>query len=193
MSNNPRLLENAIENASKKTQFNTTYFEIYDRSIDNDTCDRLIIVQPFQWHIWAINGSVYLLNESNASCPINYTPAILVPKNKSDDPSKQVFNDLCINKVYNTIIVSYTDKIQPVIVDFNIEDLQQQKNKFTIIDALNFLFTKYITMKESKDNDMKYIIKKRFKNIENNFSTNIVDYTTKNKLTRLIRRLKRNN
>lgn len=146
ISNKPQLAEDAITCASKETQFDTTFFEIYERSVDSTNCNRLIIVQPFKWHIWAINGSVYLLNESNKSCPINYTPSILVPTNKSDELSNQVFNDICINKVFNEITTSYTDNLQPIIINFDIETLQSTENKFTILDALNFLFTKYITM-----------------------------------------------
>lgn len=130
--------------ASDATQFNPTFFEIYDKS--DASCNRLIVVQPFQWHIWGINGQVYLLNESNRSCPINYTPTIVVPNNKSDDLSNQVFKDVCINKVFNEVVRSYTDSIKPVIVNFNIRELQQDETKFTILDALNFLFTKYLTM-----------------------------------------------
>ncbi|QBB28690.1 ODV-E28 [Homarus gammarus nudivirus] len=98
------------------------------------------------WHIWAFNGVVYLLNESNKGCPINYTPAVITPTNKSEDVANQVFKDVCVNKVFNDIVVSYKDRILPIIVDFDIETLQQTKDKFTILDALNFLFTKYITM-----------------------------------------------
>ncbi|UVT30881.1 ODV-E28 [Penaeus vannamei nudivirus] len=144
MSNNPKTFERAIENASLKTQFNTTYFEIYDKS-DESRCNRLIIVQPFKWHIWAINGQVFLLNESNKQCPLNYTPAIVVPSTGTD-LSNQVFKDLCINKVFNTVVTSYTDKIIPVKVDYSITELQQTPGKFTILDALNYLFTSYITM-----------------------------------------------
>ena len=143
-----KLAETAVNYASEKTQFNTTFFEIYDKSVDEHTCDRLIVVNPMSWHIWAINGSVYLLNESNRGCPINYTPAMKVPKNKETDLSKQVFKDVCLNRVFNTIVTSYTDTIQPVIVDFKITDLQAQEGRFTILDALNFLFTKYITMEK---------------------------------------------
>lgn len=142
--NNPRIFETAIENASQKTQFKTTYFEIYDKSSEG-VCDRLIIVQPFKWHIWAVNGLVYLLNESNKQCPMNYTPTILVPNTKGD-LTTQVFEDKCINRVFNNIITNYTDTIIPAKVPYEITELQQEESKFTVLDALNFLVTKYITM-----------------------------------------------
>nr|WOZ57667.1 PIF-4 [Menippe mercenaria nudivirus] len=138
-----KLLGIPIEQASKETQFKPTYFEIYEKS--NESCNRLIVVQPFKWHIWAINGQVYLLNESNQTCPINYTPAVLVPSNKSDDTTNQVFKEVCVNMVFNNIVNSYTAN-RPVEVPYEIENLQAQEGKFTILDALNFLFTKYITM-----------------------------------------------
>ncbi|UBZ25675.1 PIF-4 [Carcinus maenas nudivirus] len=157
ISNNPRLVETAIEKSSAETKYNPTFFEIYEKSVDG-VCNRLIIVKPFMWHIWAISGYVYLLNESNKSCPLNYTPAILTPSNKSESLSNQVFKDVCINKVYNDIVNSYITKIQPAIIKFEIEDLQQDLNKFTILDALNFLFTEYITMDKVED-PMKEIVR----------------------------------
>ncbi len=151
VTNNPRLFEKIIEHSSEKTQFNTTYFEVYDKStVDN--CDRLIIVQPFKWHIWGIDGHIYLLNESNKSCPLNYTPTVVVP-NKGEDYTTQVFKDVCINRVFNDVITNYTDSILPVIIDFDIKDIQQEENKFTILDALNFLLTKYLTMDPPTSDD----------------------------------------
>ncbi|UOT91845.1 PIF-4 [Aratus pisonii nudivirus] len=200
-TNNKHIIEQAVNRASEATQFNTTYFEIYDRSADENNCNRLIIVQPFQWHIWAYSGVVYLLNESNKSCPINYTPAILVPTNKSDDISNQVFKDVCINKVFNQVVTSYTDSIQPVIIDFEIEELQSQPNKFTILDALNFLFTSYLTMDEDTtaslakgpiDLKLLNITKKNINEIYNRFVHIKINNEHKNKMKKTLQLNKKN-
>ncbi|UVX94946.1 PIF-4 [Callinectes sapidus nudivirus] len=205
ITNKPKLMENAIETSSSMTRFNPTFFEIYEQSTE-DVCDRLIIVKPFMWHIWAINGLVYLLNESNKSCPLNYTPAILVPKNKSDDLSNQVFKDICINKVLNDITMNYM-KMQPVIIKFNIEDLQQEEDRFTILDALNFLFKQYITMDENTKNDKLIshgsvidfnkidIIDssdKSYFNLIKDFSSDTLNEISKIKLTKAIKNIKMN-
>lgn len=143
ITNKPRLVEKAIETASEATNFAPTYFELYDNS--TDMCDRLVIVQPFQWHIWAVSGTVYLLNESNKTCPLNYTPSIVVPRNNKSE-GDQIFKDVCINKVFNQIVTTYTSSTLPVKIMFDIEELQQEPNRFTILDALNYLFKYYITM-----------------------------------------------
>ena len=145
ITNNPRNIEHQIETSSANTEFKPTYFSLYDKSTA-EVCDRLIIVQPFQWHIWANNGEVLLLNESHKTCPINYTPVILTPHNNDADITKQVFSDVCINRSFNSVVTSYTDSIQAKIIPFEIAELQAKPSKFTILDALNFLFTKYITM-----------------------------------------------
>lgn len=155
VSNNPRIFEATIETASSKTKIAPTRYEIYDKSPDSETCDRLIIVQPFYWHIWAYSGSVYLLNESNKTCPINYTPCVVVPTNKSDNLSDQIFKDVCINADYNTIVKSYTDTIIPVVIPFDVKS-GQRENEFTILDALNFLFTKYITQSKPEESNVQY-------------------------------------
>lgn len=139
----PRIFKEMVEKASEETEFGQTYFEIYDRST-TDECDRLIIVQPFYWHIWAKFGSVYVLNESNQSCPVNYTPASIVPTKV--DNSYYSFKSVCINSLYSDIVTSYTNTIAPVKVKFEITEIQSEKNKFTILDALNELFKNYITM-----------------------------------------------
>lgn len=198
------LLGLPLMQASNATQFKPTFFEIYERSIDETACNRLVIVQPFKWHIWAINGRVYLLNESNKSCPINYTPAVVVPATKSDDLSNQVFKDVCINKVFNDIVTSYTDTLKPIIVDFEIEELQAQKNKFTILDALNFLFTKYLTMDPETQpppseqpvvkNDtieMRHIRYLNREDLRRTFSHETIPHYKKQKLNKVINRMVR--
>lgn len=193
MSNQPRLFEKAVMHSSNKTQFNSTFFEIYERSVDESSCERLIIVQPFQWHIWAINGSVYLLNESNKSCPINYTPAIVVPKNQDN----QIFKDVCINKVFNQIVTSYTDQLQPVVVQFDIKELQAEESKFTILDALNFLFKDHLTMTNDSREQKGMINLNRINNLPLRIHTDFqhdtpANYVTETKIRNVLQKSKIN-
>ncbi|UHB41829.1 PIF-4/ODV-E28 [Macrobrachium rosenbergii nudivirus] len=157
-TNNPHIIEKQVEQASENTQYKPTSFVIYDKSTA-DVCDRLVIVEPFQWHILATNGEVFLLNESNTTCPINYTPVLLTPHNKDDDITKQVFSDVCINRVFNEMVNAYTDNIIPKKIFFEIEDLQAKKDKFTILDCLNFLFKNYITMDKQETTGINNIYK----------------------------------
>lgn len=47
--------------ASEKSEFDLTYFIIYDRSTET-VCDRLICVKPFDWWVYAKNGDVLIFN-----------------------------------------------------------------------------------------------------------------------------------
>ncbi|XP_063244659.1 uncharacterized protein LOC134545438, partial [Bacillus rossius redtenbacheri] len=56
----------------------------------------------------------------------------------------------CVNMTLTDILDSYRD-VKAVKVQYNIEDLQSQTGKFTILDALNFLFQHYITQDSESD------------------------------------------
>lgn len=128
--------------AEENTRFKSTFFLIYDRST-SDICDRLIIVQPFGWIIWAINGDVYILdNVVTNVCPLGSSLAIRVTNDII------TFNTICINAVPLSLINMYKD---PQRIDYNIEE-SSQKNKFTVLDALNILFKNYITIQFDKKN-----------------------------------------
>lgn len=134
--------------SSNATQFKPTYFQIFDKSTTNN-CDRLIRVQPFDWIIWAKFGKIYVLNQSSYSCPVGFLAAVAVPSTKTDD-SGYDFKSVCLNVLITDIIAAYKD-VSPYIEYFEIESLQSQENKFTVLDALNYLLTKYITMKSDDE------------------------------------------
>uniref|UniRef100_A0AAU8GD55 Uncharacterized protein n=1 Tax=Faxonius propinquus nudivirus TaxID=3139431 RepID=A0AAU8GD55_9VIRU len=142
-------IENNIIQASMDTEFGTTYLNIYDKST-SIKCDRLIIVKPFEWIIWAKNGSVYILGDTNYQCPINYTPATIVP-HVINDESMSIYNfkSVCLHSVFNDIINNYTLNIIPTKINFDIKLLQSDPSKFTILDILNYLFLNYITIEEN--------------------------------------------
>jgi len=142
--NKPDIIERNVMKASEQTNFNPTYFEIYDKSTDT-ICDRIIIVQPFGWIIWAKAGFVYVINDTNYACPTATTPAIRIPTEIDITKSIYTFDSVCINIVLDSVLNGYRDVIA-IKIPYEIEKLQQQPNKFTILDALNYLFTKYLTM-----------------------------------------------
>lgn len=148
------------------TQFGVTEFIIYDKSdyengnnVDRETnddnpdaqCNRLICVKPFDWYIWAKNGRVYILNDTLYNCPLNTTPAVRVPGrheiSTDEGPRKMYdFNNVCLNMSFVDLVNAYTNNSKIVRVRFDIEELAEQKDKFTIFDALNYLFERFITM-----------------------------------------------
>lgn len=145
MTINPRIFEKTIQKASKETQFGTTFFEIYDKST-TEICDRLILVQPFGWLIWSKNGKVYVLGDTNHDCPLNYTPAAFIPNIVGEGDHYYNFNGVCLHIVLNDVVNNYRNNIMPAIIPFDIPKLQARPSQFTIIDALNYLFTKWLTM-----------------------------------------------
>lgn len=141
----PNAIPNAVLSASDATKLAATYYEIYDRSTP-EICDRLIIVQPFRWFIWAKNGLVYLLNATNQTCPITYTPSTIVPGSVNLEDTFYSFKSVCLYIVFNDIVESYKSNSIKVKLNFDIEEIQDDPKKFTILDALNDLFKNYITM-----------------------------------------------
>lgn len=150
-----RTIELQIEEASTLTNFNPTFYEIFDKS-SSTTCNRLIVVQPFKWHILAKLGKVLLLNESLNVCELGSTPVVEIvdytaaaaaefDDDDDADANDRYFETACLNTDLLSILESYTD-VAPVYVPFDIAQLQQRPNRFTIFDALNDLFTRFITL-----------------------------------------------
>lgn len=141
MSRFNRLLnvKNIINEATTKSKFNPTTFHIYDRSTKT-ICDRLIVIMPFEWYLWAINNQLYILNpEAGIKCNANSVSAIQVQKNQ--------FIETCLQLNLNSILQHYQRGKTPYIVDYTIES-----DTFTILSAINLLAREYITFQVDPSN-----------------------------------------
>ena len=119
-----------VDYAVEKSAFAPTVFQIYDRST-NRVCDRLIIVRPFDWTVWACRGELYVLNpESGFSCGPNTTPAVRV--------YAEQFVPICLKIPYDSILNHYRSRpCKHVPYEFD-------GPTFTILSALNILVRDWI-------------------------------------------------
>lgn len=175
ITSRPKILPNAVLFASKSTQFGSTYYEVYDKSTD-DVCDRLIIVSPFNWYIWAKNGLVYLLNATNQTCPPTYTPSTLVPSVIDPDAEHYSFKSVCLYIIFNDIVESYKTTTLPIKIAFNIKEIQSVPRNFTILDALNDLFKSLITMDNEITNSIESENLLTQKELLKNYSISTIDF-----------------
>jgi hypothetical protein len=98
---------------------------------------------PFNWVIWAINEDIYIIETTGAAiCPSGTTPAIQV---LSDIYS---MSTACITVLFQSILNLYPGKPHKIFYDIEKSSVPY---KFTILDALNDLFEKYLTV--SFDNE----------------------------------------
>lgn len=128
-------ISKAIDEADEKSAFSPTIFKIYDRSTINK-CDRLILIEPFDWYLWAIRDELYILNpeSSNLQCGNGSTPVVQVFANH--------FLETCLNIDMITIIDKYTKNVDilPKHIPYTID-----KQTFTIFTAINILVKDWIT------------------------------------------------
>lgn len=135
--------KNSIPELFKVAEFNSKYsptvYEIYDKS-NETTCDRLIVVQPFQWFIWAIKGELYVLCPENGNeCGLNSVSAIRFTKNS--------FQKICLHLNFTNLYEGYkreTKKLVPYEIT---------SERFTVITAINYLLTKFITFEDDSNID----------------------------------------
>ena len=121
-----------------KSEFNPTVFKIYDKST-KDVCNRLILVSPFEWYIWACRGELYIINpEGGLQCPLTSCSAVRVFKDQ--------FVETCLDLDLNSIVKMYTEGKSPLLVPYEIT-----KSTFTILSALNILVKKWVTFDVSND------------------------------------------
>lgn len=144
-----------INNAVTDSQYLPTIMQIYDRSTST-ICDRLIIIKPFNWYLWAINNNLYILNpEAGRLCPQGYVSAIQVFSDR--------FIEICINMPLTGILQHYQLNQTPITVEYTIN-----KNTFTILSAINLLTKKYITFEadfNKRNNDDNNSIKPELRTI----------------------------
>ncbi|ATZ81492.1 19K protein [Drosophila innubila nudivirus] len=124
-------VDNVINQSVEKSQYHPTVFKIYDKSTVNK-CNRVIIVEPFGWYLWAIRGELYILNpESGIHCSHGSTSAIQVFATQ--------FVETCLTLDMNSIYLGYINGKTPKIVPYEIND-----TTFTILSAINILVKEYI-------------------------------------------------
>lgn len=126
-----------VAESAKRSAFSPTEFLIYDKST-RDQCDRLIIVQPFDWQIWAIGGQLYILNpEGSIVCSVGSTPAVKVLRDQ--------FIEVCLKIEYDSLLRGYTEGVMPSkVVPYEIEG-----TTFTVLSALNLLVREYVTLADA--------------------------------------------
>lgn len=89
-----------IERATAASAFKVTNFAIYDQST-LDICNRLIIVEPFQWYILNRGTRLYVLTtEMQLRCASNTIAAV----NISPDGR---YNSLCMPGNINVLLQEY--------------------------------------------------------------------------------------
>lgn len=123
---------NIIDEAVQQAKFAPTIFKIYDKST-SDVCNRLIVVAPFDWYIWACRGELYVVNpEGGIRCSPDTTPAVRVFADQ--------FVETCLKLNMSSILEAYTNGKIPKIVPYEIND-----TTFTVLSALNILMKKWVT------------------------------------------------
>lgn len=133
----PRMIDRAVE----RSAFRPTVFKIYDKSSDT-VCDRLIVVEPFDWYVWACRGQLFVLNPEGGSvkCQAGTTPAVRVLEKQ--------FYETCVNLDLDTLLRAYTTTGVYKEVPYEIEG-----TVFTVLSALNILCKDWITFVKSDGED----------------------------------------
>lgn len=149
-------LKHSVDLAVEKSTFSPTHFLIYDRS-NEKVCNRLIIVKPFDWILWAYHDELFVLNpEGENNCDLGCTPAVKI--------YKKSFEESCLKLNYNVIINAYK-RIKAHVINFEI-----QSEKFTVFSAINILLKNYIKILDH-DQDLNHILHSLENNepVENTF------------------------
>lgn len=134
-------LQDAIDESELKTRPILTKYLIFDRSQEGPI-NRLIQILPFDWWIWAVNGEVFIFSTSGYECKPGTQAVVKVPST----PDNSLFKVYCINVLLQDLKKLFT--APPHVEQYSLEGVE----KFTILNALNYLFTKWITMYNTGDN-----------------------------------------
>lgn len=150
-SNLNRIMEMVIDKASDSSNFDTSYFEIYDKSTKT-FCNRLIVVYPFAWTIICRGDNLYTItsvSQFTDLCPPGTTGAVKLHSNQSK------FKRVCLYSTHAQLLDLYRSTATGVFkLSYDIEKIQSSPGSFTIIDALNHLIHEgYVTVAYAPGND----------------------------------------
>lgn len=136
-----RMIAPVIDRAVERSTFRPTVFKIYDKSSET-VCDRLIVVEPFDWYVWACRGQLFVLNPEGGSvkCQAGTTPAVRVLEKQ--------FYETCVNLDLDTLLRAYTMTGVYKEVPYEIVG-----TTFTILSALNILCKDWVTFDKFDDNE----------------------------------------
>lgn len=130
-----------VDHAAQEAAYASAVFEIYDKS-SATVCNRLIVVRPFDWIVWACRGSIYILNPevSSQRSVADHTAAVRVYADR--------FVETSLALSYDSIVNAYSRKNGAKIkhVPYEIRG-----SKFTVLSALNALAKKWITFDCEQD------------------------------------------
>lgn len=120
----------AIQQAALDSEFKQCEFIIYDKS-SKTVCDRLIIIEPFNWVLWNTRKNLFVLNpERDIQCSGHNNGAIRM--------LKEEFYETCLDVSYDYIVKNYmtigSDDVNVHRVPYTIND-----RVFKITDAINRL------------------------------------------------------
>lgn len=128
-----------VDRATREAAYTATEFIIYDKS-SSAVCDRLIVVRPFDWTVWAFRGELYILNpEGGATRSGGTTAAVRLFDGK--------FYETSLTLSYDAIINAYSRKNGAKVkhVPYAIEG-----RTFTVLTALGLLAKKWITFDDTR-------------------------------------------
>lgn len=120
----------SIQRAALDSEFKQCEFIIYDKSL-KDACDRLIIIEPFNWVLWNTRKNLFVLNpEKNIQCTGKTDGAIRMLENE--------FHETCLDVSFDYIIKYYTSVDTNDVNVYRIPYIINDK-VFKITDAINRL------------------------------------------------------
>lgn len=120
----------AIQQAALNSEFKQCEFVVYDKS-SKTVCDRLIIIEPFNWVLWNTRKNLFVLNpERDIQCSGHNNGAIRM--------LREEFYETCLDVSYDYIVKNYmtvgSNDVNVHRVPYTIND-----RVFKITDAINRL------------------------------------------------------
>lgn len=124
-------INRVIKRAVDDTEYGHCEFVIYDKSTE-DVCDRLIVVKPFDWTLWNVRNTLFVINpERPISCELDNVGAIRILSDRMYESCLDVTEKNLTNAY---VTPTYSNGIVVKRVPYEIDD-----NVFTILSAIDRL------------------------------------------------------
>lgn len=145
-----------LNEAWTKNKYHTTFFEVYDQTSEDRGVCRMIVIQPFSWVIFCINGDIKLFDQFAVDCPDGFTPLVNVPDSDAIEMKGECVAT-SITTIYDTFANGPHVEYRRIPFDIDTET-------FTAVDALNKLAGKQLIGRAISDGTQSWTVQYHMRN-----------------------------
>lgn len=127
-----------VQRAARDSEFKQCEFIIYDKS-SKSQCDRLIIIEPFNWILWNTRNNLFVLNsERDIQCTGQNIGAVQMLYDEFYETCLDVSNDYIVKNYMSLDSIDVTTARVPYVIYDRVFKITDAVNELLKLDLLQY-------------------------------------------------------